>query len=279
MQKITLFLLMIILSLSIFAQTKTCCSSTEAFAALGNDVAFVNKHEEPVPMLYIEQKGEMITFKVSDGKDANAYAVKSLEKSNKYVLVFHEWWGLNEYIKQMSDKLSSDLTNVNVIAIDLYDGKVATSREDAQNYMMALSQERAMAIMEGLKTKIGAEAEVATIGWCMGGGMSMQASLAFANEAIACIMYYGMPETNIEKLITLQAPVLFIHATYDQWINDEVVKTFEMNMKQVNKQLKVLRYDADHAFANPSNPKHNAEAAQDAYDHVLKFLNERLMGK
>ncbi|MBC8046409.1 MAG: dienelactone hydrolase family protein, partial [Fimbriimonadaceae bacterium] len=215
-------------------------------------------------------------FSASDGKDVNAYFIKTKENTNKYLLVFHEWWGLNDYIKQMSDKLFIDIGNVNVIAVDLYDGNVATTKQEAQQYMQALDQKRVRAIMEGIKTKIGNDVNVATIGWCMGGGMSMQASLIMVEDAKGCVMYYGMPETDIEKIKTLNAQVLFIHASQDKWINDEVVNTFETNMKSADKKIKILRYDADHAFANPSNPKHNAEATKDAYDHVLKFLKGTL---
>lgn len=260
---------------ALYAQTLSCCASaTESFACLSNDAAFVAKHDDPQPFRYDEQKGEMITFAASDGKDAQAYSIKNENKTNKYLIVFHEWWGLNDYIKQISDKLFSDLGTVHVIAVDLYDGKIAANKKEAQIYMQELKDERAKAIMQGLKNKLGADAEIATIGWCMGGGMSMQASLLFAGEAKACVIYYGMPEADVEKLKNLQANVLFIQAVQDKWINDEVVKTFETNMKTADKKLEVMRYDADHAFANPSNPKHNAEAAKDAYEHVLKFLKK-----
>jgi carboxymethylenebutenolidase len=89
-------------------------------------------------------------------------------------------------------------------------------------------------------------------------------------------MYYGMPEKSVVRLKTLNCEVLGIFAKQDQFINAELVKTFEANMKAANKKLTVCNYEADHAFANPSNPKHNKEFAADAHAKALKFLTEKL---
>ena len=275
--KIAIVITCLLLSNVLFGQAKSCCTpASETFSAFAADIAFVNKHPEPEIFHYSEQKGEMIQFNTPDGTTANAYAVIAKEKSNAYIIVFHEWWGLNDYIKQMADKLAEDAGNVHVIAVDMYDGKVAEKREDAQTYMQSLKQERIKAILQGLKAKLGAEAQIATIGWCMGGGLSMQASLVFGKQAKACVMYYGMPENDMERLNTLSAPVMFIHANQDKWITDKVVEFFEKNMQTAGKELIVRRYDADHAFANPSNQKHNAEMAKDAYTNALKFIRKGL---
>jgi carboxymethylenebutenolidase len=85
-------------------------------------------------------------------------------------------------------------------------------------------------------------------------------------------MYYGMPETDDNRLSQLESPVLFIFAKQDQWINFEVVAAFKKRMNRLKKSLAILEYDTDHAFANPSNPKYEKAAAEDAHGQVVEFL-------
>jgi len=84
-----------------------------------------------------------------------------------------------------------------------------------------------------------------------------------------------MPEKNVETLKTLATDVVVIHASKDQWINDAVIAEFEQNMKSAGKSLSVHRFDADHAFANPSSPKHNEQAAKDARAVVYAYLSKK----
>jgi carboxymethylenebutenolidase len=89
-------------------------------------------------------------------------------------------------------------------------------------------------------------------------------------------MYYGMPETDLKKLSALKTDVLGIFAKQDKWINDAVVAQFQKDMKKDRKKLTVKTFDADHAFANPSNPVYNKEYAEDAHKLSLAFLKARL---
>lgn len=276
MKKI-LFLLLFIPAFN-YAQQKSCCkaSSTEKFAMLGSDEKFVASHLSPLPFHFESGKGSMITFDATDGKKANAFEIKSAVESNLWLFVFHEWWGLNDYIKREAERLSNELTNVNVIAIDLYDGVVAENAGKAQETMQSLKDERARAIIQGAIQHAGPKAKIGTIGWCMGGGWSLQASIMAGTQGIVCVMYYGFPETDITKLKSLNAAVLGIFASKDNWITPEVVSTFETNMKSINKKLIVKTYEADHAFANPSNPKYNKEATEQANHLSLSVLKARL---
>lgn len=89
----------------------------------------------------------------------------------------------------------------------------------------------------------------------------------------ACVIFYGMPEKDQEKLKSLEAPVLGIWASKDGWINEEVVSDFDANMKGLNKYFTSKTYDADHAFANPSSPRYSEEASKEAFNEVKRFLN------
>ncbi len=268
--------LVLILSLQNIAQ-KSCCSksgSTQTFAMLTFNKKFVNTHLEPLPFVLKNQIGKDISFKSSDGKEGYAYEVKAEKLTNNYVFVIHEWWGLNDYIKQESEKILKTLGNVNVIAIDLYDKKVAISRDSAGKYMKGVTTERAEAIILGVINYVGSKANIATIGWCFGGGWSMQTALLAGKQTKACVIYYGMPEEKIEKLKILNAPILFIWPAQDQWINKEMVTKFEMNMKKAKKSLEVKKYNADHAFANPSNPKYSKEFADDAFKSTIALITK-----
>lgn len=256
----------------VLAQTPSCCNkdATNTFASLGNDEAFVNSHLAPMPFNYNPVNGAMLSFRTPDGKDANAYYVKKYE-GNKTLILFHEWWGLNDYIKQEAEAWANQ-SGVNVIAPDLYDGSVGTTAEEATKLMQGLKEDRARAIISGCIDYCGPKSNLQTIGWCMGGGWSMQAALMAGPNAKGCVMYYGMPEQDKTKLSKLKCPVLGLFAKNDQWISPEVVKQFEADMKASEKKLIVYSYDADHAFANPSNPKHNKAASEQAHAKALDFL-------
>jgi carboxymethylenebutenolidase len=220
----------------------------------------------------------MITFKTQGGADANAYFLKSKKASDNWIFVFQEWWGLNDNIKRHAEELYKDLGNVNVLALDMYDGKVATDRENAGKYMQDFKQERGDAIVKGALAFAGPKAKIGTIGWCFGGGQSLLAALVSAKQSVASVMYYGMPVEDVEKLKTLNCDVLNIWPTQDQWINKAMMDKFEANMKAAGKSLTIKAYDANHGFANPSNPMGNyvETAAKDAYKNTLDFFKARL---
>ena len=250
--------------------------NTQAFARLADDASFRQIHPNPKVYVHAEAAGEMITFPTPDGQEGSAYAIRAKGNSNQYLLVIHEWWGLNDHIKQEADQLYGDLDGVNVLALDLYDGQVATEREKAAQIMQSVEAERAQAIINGAIEHAGAQANVATIGWCFGGGWSLQATILAGQQAAGCVMYYGMPvkeESEIEKIST---DVLGVFGSQDGGITPEVVNTFEQQMKEADKEITVKMYDAGHGFANPSNPKYDEEATEDAYQKTLAFLKERL---
>jgi len=262
-----------------FAQKEvTMChtSATDKFAVFASNKKFSRDH--PSPLAYVHESmagGKMIKIK-TDGVEANAYFIEAKSKSNNWVFVFQEWWGLNDHIKREAENLYTDLGNVNVIALDMYDGKLATDPQSAGKYMQEFKKERGAEIVKGALVYAGSTAKVGTIGWCFGGGQSMQASLLAGKQAAACVIYYGQPEEDIERLKTLNCDVLNIWPTQDKWINRDLIEKFEKNMAIAGKKLTVKSYDADHAFANPSNPKHDKEFAADAYKSTLTFFRERL---
>jgi carboxymethylenebutenolidase len=270
--RLVLFLFMILTMSGAIAQS--CCdvSATDAFADLGAQKRFKKAHAEPLQIQY-QGDGEDFTFPVKNGEDGKGFIIRASQPTTKFLFVIHEWWGLNDHVKTEANKFYHDLDNVTVICLDLYDGKVTSDRDEASDLMQAANETRIKSIIQGAKEYVGPRAKVATVGWCFGGGWSMQTSIELEDQAIGCIIYYGMPEKNPERVKGLQADVLGIFASKDNWINGKVVKEFESMMVDLEKNLDLVTFDADHAFANPSNPKHNKKAAREAYDISLEFLH------
>lgn len=242
---------------------------------LAGDPAFVALHEAPLPFTYVSKAGEMTTFSTADGKTANAFLLKSKKPSNKWLLVYQEWWGLNDNIKMQAETFYNDLKNVNVIAVDMYDGNVATAPAEAAKLMQG-DKARFATIMKGAIAYAGPKAEIASVGWCFGGSLSLQSAMLAGKQAKGCVMYYGFPEQDVEKLKTLNTDVLGLFGNKDQNINPRVVSTFEENMKKAGEKIEVVRYEAGHGFANPSNPVYDKAATADAYKRALGYLKDRL---
>ena len=279
MQKQFLFFVLMIYCVSSFAQKKsaTCCTptATEQFALLANDKNFVMQHDVPLPFKYNSVNGADITFKAADGTDAHGWMVKASKPTDYYLFVIHEWWGLNDYIKQETEKLANDL-GVNAIAIDLYDKQIASTPDDARKLIQSVKTERAISIIKGAYNYAGEKAKVFTIGWCFGGSWSLQTAILGGANVKGCIMYYGMPEKEISKLKNLNCDVIGFFGSKDGGISPQVVEEFKANMKAAGKNLAAYDYDADHAFANPSNPHFNKEATADSYAKSIAFIRERM---
>lgn len=280
MKKLLLITFLSCFTILVFGQSKmVCCSkpsATQQFAMLASNKDFRAAHKNPVKMHFQSSIGKAITYKVVSGADANAYVLMAKKPTNNFILVIHEWWGLNDFVKKESEKIYDDLGNVNIVDLDLYDGKVATTKEDAGKLMQGVKEDRAKAIINGAIAYVGPKAHIATLGWCFGGGWSLQTSIMAGKQAVACVMYYGMPEQDVSRLKMLHTDVLGNFANKDQWINPKVVAKFETDMKAAGKKLYVHQYDADHGFANPSNPIYDSQATKDAYGFTIAFFKARL---
>lgn len=238
-------------------------ASTPAFAAM---------HPSPIVVNPENLLGKMMSFDAADGKQANAYFIAAKKKSNKYLIVIQEWWGLNDNVKMESDKYYTDLGDVNVIAVDMYDGKVAATPDSAMKLMRGADMGRMTAIIQGAIKYAGSKASIYSVGWCFGGMWSLQTAILAGPQAKGSVMYYGRPETNMDKLKSIQCDIIGFFGNLDQSPSPAMVNDFEKNMKEAGKNLAVNRYEAGHGFANPSNPSYNAAAKEDAYTKAIAFL-------
>jgi carboxymethylenebutenolidase len=280
-----IFISFVSVLLSFFAPTKpqpaaipVChtVSVSNGMAAFASHPDFIAQHLDPLPFRYVSRAGEMIKFTTPDGKTANGFLLKARKNSDKWLLVYQEWWGLNDYIKQRAEAYYDDLSDVNVLAVDLYDGQVATKQEDAAKLMQGADQARLGAIMKGAIGFAGPKAQIGSVGWCFGGAMSLQSAILAGPQAKACVMYYGFPEMDVAKLKMLQTDVLGLFGSKDGFIPLKTVEQFEGKMKEAGETITVKLYEADHAFANPSNPKYDKVATEDAYKRSLSYLKDRL---
>ena len=118
MNRLQHLVILLFLPLVAFGQaSKSCCSiatSTRDFAMLVNDPAFVASHLDPLPFHYQSKNGKWITFKTSDGGEGRGFEVKASKATNNVIFLFHEWWGLNDYIQREVENLQKELSNVTV---------------------------------------------------------------------------------------------------------------------------------------------------------------------
>lgn len=291
MKHLQLFALSVIALIAIqgfrYTETKRQIRAAEDYLACYSDVRdqfrdeamtpeFAAMHKNPLPFHLTNATGETIRFEATDGNQASGYFIKSKKKTNNWIFVIQEWWGLNDQIKQEAEKLSAELGDVNVLALDMYDGKVAATADSAMKLMRAATTPRLEAIVKGALNYAGPKAKIFTIGWCFGGMWSLQSSILAGKQAAGTVMYYGRPENNIEKLKTLQSEVIGFFGNQDRSPSPEVVNAFEKDMAAAGKKITIHRYEANHGFANPSNPSFNKEATEDAHKKTIEFLKARL---
>ncbi len=268
-----------IMLMAIAALSDDCCASMKDFT---KDPAFRAEHLSPENIDFVPQHGKMAKVKVPGGAEANLFIVPPKEGGKAAVVMIHEWWGLNDHIKREAERLHA-ATGYGVLAVDMYDGKVATTSDQAGEFVRAVNDERAHGILKATLDAAkngnvlgGAMSKIGTIGYCFGGGWSFQAALKNGPMVDACVVYYGMPETDPAKLGGLTAPVLGIFGKQDARLGPELVGTFAKAMATATKPLDIRMYDAPHAFANPSNPKYDKVSADKAWHETLAFFGRYL---
>jgi carboxymethylenebutenolidase len=197
------------------------------------------------------------------------------------VVMIHEWWGLNENIKEMAQLLAAE--GYVVFAVDLYDGNVASTSEDAGKYAGAVRNNQAAAT-EKLRAAVHylrslpevSGQKVGSIGWCFGGGQSLQ--LALSGEPMdATVIYYGTVTDDKEQLSQIGWPVLGIFAGEDTSIPPASVNAFKAALDDLGIENDITIYPGvGHAFANPSGQRYAPEETKDAWSKTVEFFDSTL---
>jgi carboxymethylenebutenolidase len=196
------------------------------------------------------------------------------------VIVIHEWWGLNDNIKAMTRRLAAE--GYVALAVDLYGGKTADTPERAQALMTELVEDPDAARLNLKQAydyldKYALAPRIATIGWCLGGGWSLQTALMFPDTLDGMVMYYGQVDTNRSRLATLDMPVLGFFGGEDASIPVGDVQAFRGTLFDLGKNAEVLIVPGvGHAFANPSGGNYNEKAANESWATTLEFLKRHL---
>src|SRR5713226_3087773 len=196
------------------------------------------------------------------------------------IVVIHEFWGLNDWVKEQASKLADQ--GYAALALDLYRGKVATTPEEAHEFMRGVPEDRASrdlhAAVEFLKSQKNVKKDrIGSIGWCMGGGYSLDVALQEPTLA-AAVINYGHLATDPEALKKINAPILGLFGGQDHGIPPDDVKKFGAALDQLGKKIDIKIYDdAGHAFENPHNKDgYRAADAADAWNRTVSFLADNL---
>lgn len=195
------------------------------------------------------------------------------------VVMVHEWWGLNGNVRDMARQLASE--GYVVLAVDLYEGKVAGTPDEARALVTSLDKERATENMRAavsyLRDEQGAT-RMASLGWCFGGGQSLQLALS-GEELDATVIYYGTLVTDEAQLASIGWPVLGVFGDRDTSIPVETVREFDSALDGLGIENEVYVYEGvGHAFANPSGGNYAPDETRDAWEKTLSFLDRHLKG-
>ncbi|MCK9361619.1 dienelactone hydrolase family protein [Patescibacteria group bacterium] len=221
----------------------------------------------------VDQNGLKGTFFVPSKREGKLPAL----------LVMHEWWGLNDYIKNEARNLADE--GYAVFAISLYDGEVATTSSRAgelagQVRANPAEAERQMKLaLNFLERQPEVDASrMASMGWCFGGGMSNILVSSGDKRVKASVVYYGTPITDPAHLKNMSQPILGIWGEDDQSVKADTVRTFEQALKSQGTPTEFHYYaGAGHAFANPTRgDAYKPEATADAWTKTLDFLARNL---
>ena len=196
------------------------------------------------------------------------------------IIVIHEWWGLNDWVKEQASKLADQ--GYVALAVDLYRGKVAASPDEAHELMRGVPEDRAnrdlKAAFDYLASQKNVNADrIGSIGWCMGGGYSLDVALLEPKLA-ATVINYGHLATDPESLKKINAAILGNFGAQDRGIPPADVNAFENALKKLGKKVDIKIYpDAGHAFENPNNKEgYRATDAADAWKRTVAFLDSNL---
>lgn len=224
-----------------------------------------------------------VVYSRINGNLVQGYMATPLNSRNQWLpalVVIHEWWGLNEHVKIMAEKFAEQ--GYRVLAVDLYNGKTTTNSDEAMTYMKAVTGELPKTLdnvknaVQYLETQV-KTTKIGVMGWRMGGMLSLQLALAMPQDVKAAAIYYGSVQATRARLARLQTPILGFFGAKDTGLPIADVRTFEANMKALNKSLSLHIYpEAGNAFANPNDPNYRETDALDASAKTLAFFNQYL---
>jgi len=220
--------------------------------------------------------GDTISLDVKGVGTVSGYLAAPEDANAPTVLLIHEWWGLNDHIKAVAQEFKAQ--GFRALAVDLFNGSVATDRDGAMAQIKGLNKDHATQTMNAWVdwARSQGNGKVATCGWCFGGGWSLQTAISAAPDA--SVIYYGSVKVSAAQLAGLQTPLLGHFGTLDKNINPKMVGSFRQALREAGKEslLTTHWYTADHAFANPTGGRYDEDDAALALARTMTFLESYL---
>jgi carboxymethylenebutenolidase len=221
--------------------------------------------------------GQMVSFP-SNGGTAEGYLATPASGKGPGVIVIQEWWGLNDNIKGIADRFAGE--GFLALAPDLYHGKVTAEPDEAGKMMMALKMDEAAKDMAGaydyVKKQPACTGKVGSIGFCLGGGLSLYISTL--RPVDATVIYYGALPGVQPDLSKVAGPVLGHYAQNDGWASPEAAAALKKQLKELGKSVEFHQYaGTEHAFFNDTRPEvHNAAASKQSWERTIAFYKKHL---
>ncbi|MBT9317881.1 dienelactone hydrolase family protein [Leptothoe spongobia] len=266
-------------------------SSSSQTPADGQSAAMAELHKDDIPVASPAAKDvaadavitEDVTYGTLNEAPFTGYLAKPTDAPSPLpgLIVIQEWWGLNDNIRTMTRRLAAE--GYTALAVDLYDGEVANTRDEAKTLVQAAIQnsdrltDNVVAAYHYL-TDEQQVPKVGSIGWCFGGSWSLNTALALPTDLDAAVIYYGgQISTDPAILAPLQMPIQGHFGSLDSNPSPDTVQAFEAALNNVGKDTEIYLYEgANHAFANPSGTRYNAEAADLSWERTIAFLKQHL---
>lgn len=223
--------------------------------------------------------GSMVEFQ-TNGKTGSGYLAVPISGSGPGVIVIQEWWGLVNHIREVTDRFAAD--GFVTLAPDMYHGETATSPDDASKLMMMLNIDRVEKDLRSAIDYLLSRSEtigdrVGTVGFCMGGQLSLYT--ACANTKVgACVDFYGIHPNVTPDLASLSAPVIGFFAENDGFVTPDVARQLEVDLTDAGKQVEITIFkDADHAFFNDSRVEvYHEQYATECWRRMVEFYRRYL---
>jgi carboxymethylenebutenolidase len=217
-----------------------------------------------------------VEIKLADGRTARAALAKPSVANAPGLILIHEWWGLNDEMREIATRMAGE--GYQALAVDLFEGQTANEPTRAKELMGSLDPAKATATLVGwidwLRKAPGGNGKVGTLGFCLGGAWSLNASLATPVDAT--VIYYGNVKKTAEELKPLKGPVLGHFGRLDQAITVESADAFREALRAANKSGEIHVYEANHAFSRLGGPNYDAKSAELAEQRTLAFLRKNL---
>jgi carboxymethylenebutenolidase len=228
--------------------------------------------------------GKTVSFNRPDGQSVSGYLAEPRQSARaSSIVVIQEWWGLNDQIRHVADRLA--LAGYVALVPDLYRGKSTVEAEEAHHLMTGLNFGDAAAqdirgAVQFLKARGG---KVGVTGFCMGGALTLLA-LCAAPEIDAGVVWYGCPPLEYIDASKIKVPVQGHWATQDEFFPVATIDELENKLRAADVNFDFHRYLAYHGFSNETavgpgripQTQYDPVWSQQAWDRAFRFFGRWL---